>query len=35
MVGDFGEHRPSRYELALEKLEVFDESLMMPIALVH
>jgi len=28
-------HEPNRHELALEKLEVFDESLMMPIALVH
>ena len=35
VVSDFGEHRPSRDELALEKLEVFDESLMMPVALVH
>ena len=35
VVSDFGEHRPSRDELALEKLEVLDKSLMMPIALVH
>ena len=35
VVCDLGQHRPGRHELALEKFEVFDESLMMPVALVH
>jgi hypothetical protein len=32
---DFGQHRSSRDDLAGKRFEIFNESLMMPIALVH